>query len=154
MAMLEELRQRVAEVGALHSKLILLVGGERARRTEALAALAVVVGLAPLNIGLALGRALSVVPQKQRHLQTGVLLRDLVEQHALGDLLLVSHTELLFDRSLQQDPIDLLKRIAHVRTVVAVWPGEWQVDRLSYAPLGHPEHREYGLEGLVPFEIR
>jgi hypothetical protein len=152
--MLEELRQRVAEVGALHSKLILLVGGEGGRRTEALLAFAAMVGLTPLNIGLALGRALSVVPQKQRHLQTRVLLRELVEQRGRGDLLLVSKTELLFDRSLQQDPVDLLKRMAHVRTVVAVWPGEWQSDRFSYAPLGHPEHREYGLEGLVPFEIK
>ncbi len=152
--MLEELKKRVAEVGALHSKLILLVGGEGDRRTEALAAFAAAVGLEPLNIGLALGRALSVVPQKQRHLQTGVLLRELVEQRGPGDLLLVSNTELLFDRCLQQDPIDLLKRLAHVRTVVAVWPGEWRGDRLSYAPLGHPEHREYGHEGLVPFEIR
>lgn len=152
--MLEELRQLVAEVGGLHSKLILLVGGEGARRTEALTVFAAAVGLAPLNVGLSLGRALSVVPQKQRHLQTGVLLRELVEQHAVGDLLLVSNTELLFDRSLQQDPLDLLKRLAHARTVVAVWPGQWYDDRLSYAPLGHPEHREYGLDGFVPFEIR
>jgi hypothetical protein len=25
--------------------------------------------------------------------------------------------------------------------------------RLTYAELGHPEHQDYGLDGLVPFEI-
>jgi hypothetical protein len=119
-----------------------------------LAAFAEDVRLAPLNIGSTLGRALSLVPQKQRHLKVVELLRKVIEQHTPGNLLLVSNIELLFDRALQQDPIDLLKRIAHIRTVVAVWPGEWQGGRLSYAPMGHPEHREYGLEGLVPFEIR
>jgi hypothetical protein len=154
MPMLEELRQRVNAVGALHSKLILLVGGKEASKAEALMAFAEMVEQAPLNIGLAMGRALSVVPQKQRPLRTFELLRELVEQHAPGDLLLASNIELLFDHSLKQDPLDLLKRLAHSRTVVAVWPGEWQSNRLSYAPLGHPEHKEYGLEGLVPFEIR
>ena len=152
--MLEELRQRVTAVGALHSKLIMLVGGTEARRAETSMAFAETVGNAPLNVGLALGHALSVVPQKQRPLRTFELLRELVEQYAPGDLLLVSNIELLFDCTLKQDPIDLLKRLAHVRTVVAVWPGEWLASRLSYAPLGHPEHREYGLEGLVLFEIR
>lgn len=152
--MLEELRRLVAEVGALHSKLIMLVGGRDAMNAERLAAFAEEVGLVPLNIGLALGRALSVVPQKQRHLKAVGLLRELVEEHAPGNLLLVSNIELLFDQTLQQDPIDLLKRLAHIRTVVAVWPGECQGGRLSYAPMGHPEHREYGLDGLVPFEIR
>lgn len=152
--MLEELRQRVNAVGALHSKLILLVGGKESSRAEALMAFAEMVGQAPLNIGLAMGRALSVVAQKQRPLRTFELLRELVEQHAPGELLLTSNIELLFDQTLKQDPLDLLKRLAHSRTVVAIWPGDCLGDRLSYAPLGHPEHKEYGLKGFVPFEIR
>jgi hypothetical protein len=152
--MLEELRQRVNAVGALHSKLILLVGGKESSSAEALMAFAGLVGQTPLNIGLAMGRALSVIPQKQRPLRTFEVLRELVEQHASAELLLASNIELLFDHTLKQDPLDLLKRLAHSRAVVAVWPGAWQGNRLSYAPLGHPEHKEYGLEGLVPFEIR
>lgn len=80
-------------------------------------------------------------------------LRDLGDEHAKGDLLLLDNLELLFDPSLQLDPLDVLKRHAHARRVVAVWPGQLRDGRLSYAELGHPEYREYGLNGLVPFEI-
>ena len=81
------------------------------------------------------------------------ILRELAEQHATGDLLLLDNLELLFDRTLQLDPLDLLKRHAHVKRVVAVWPGELRDGRLTYAEMGHPEHQDYGLAGLVPFEI-
>jgi hypothetical protein len=41
---------------------------------------------------------------------------------------------------------------------VAVWPGELQGDartgRLTYADMGHPEHQDYSLAGVVPFEIQ
>ena len=69
-------------------------------------------------------------------------------------MLLLDNIELLFDRTLQLDPLDLLKRHAHARRVVAVWPGELRDGRLTYAEMGHPEHQDYGLDGLVPFEIQ
>ena len=76
----------------------------------------------------------------------------------LSDLLLLDNIELLFDRSLQLDPLDLLKRHAHAKRVVAVWPGELQGDartgRLTYADMGHPEHQDYSLAGVVTFEIQ
>ena len=83
---------------------------------------------------------------------------ELADQHASGDLLLLDNIELLFDRSLQLDPLDLLKRHAHAKRVVAVWPGELQGDartgRLTYSDMGHPEHQDYSLAGVVPFEIQ
>jgi len=111
-------------------------------------------GATPLNIGSALGSRLAAIPQKQRPLQTNTILRELADQHAVGDLLLLDNIELLFDRTLQLDPLDLLKRHAHARRVVAVWPGELRDGRLIYAEMGHPEHQDYGLEGLVPFAIQ
>jgi hypothetical protein len=101
---------------------------------------------------------LAAIPQKQRHLQVGTILRDLTDEHANGDLLLLDNIELLFDRSLQLDPLDLLKRHARSRRVVAVWPGELQGDtstgRLTYADIGHPENQDYSLAGVVPFQIQ
>ena len=93
------------------------------------------------------------MPQRQRPLQTLALLRELAEQHASDNLLLLDNIELLFDSSLQLDPLDLLKRYAHAGRVVAVWPGELQDGRLTYAEIGHPEHRDYGLAGVVHFKI-
>ena len=101
-----------------------------------------------------MGSRLAPLSQRQRMLQTSVMMRELADEHAVGDLLLLDNIELLFDRALQLDPLDLLKRHAHSRRVVAVWPGELRDGRLIYAEMGHPEHQDYGLEGLVPFAIQ
>jgi len=156
--MLEKLERLASEVAALHSKLILLVGKPRAGKTAFLLAFGKRVATEPMNVGSELGRRLAAIPQKQRRLQTSTILRELADQHASGDLLLLDNIEILFDRSLQLDPLDLLKRHAHARRVVAVWPGELQGDtrtgRLTYAEMGHPEHQDYSLAGVVPLKIQ
>lgn len=110
--MLARLEQLSTEIGALHSKLILLVGAPHSGKTALLSAFAKRVGASPLNVGSELGRRLAAIPQKQRHLQAGTALRELADLHAKGDLLLMDNIELLFDRSLQLNPLDLLKRHA------------------------------------------
>lgn len=152
--MIDRLERLVEEIAALHSKLVLLIGAPGSGQTALLQVLGKNRGATPLNIGAALGSRLAAIPQKQRPLQTSTLLRELADQHAVGDLLLLDNIELLFDRTLQLDPLDLLKRHAHARRVVAVWPGELRDGRLIYAEMGHPEHQNYGLEGLVPFAIQ
>ena len=152
--MIDRLERLVEEIAALHSKLVLLIGAPGSGKTALLQVLGKNRGATPLNIGSALGSRLAAIPQKQRPLQTNTILRELADQHAVGDLLLLDNIELLFDRTLQLDPLDLLKRHAHARRVVAVWPGELRDGRLVYAEMGHPEHQDYGLEGLVPFAIQ
>ncbi len=151
--MIEKLERLVDAVGARQSKLILIIGAMGTGKTALLRALAKNRGVTVLGVGSALGSRLSVVPQRQRHLQTMTLLRELADQQATSDLLLIDNRELLFDKSLQLDPIDLLKRHAHVKRVVAVWPGDLRDGRLTYAQMGHPEHQDYSLAGVVPFEI-
>ena len=151
--MLEKLAQLVDEVGALHSKLILLIGQPGSGKTALLAALANQRDMKVMNVGSTAGSRLAAIPQRQRALQTNVILRDLADEYANGDLLLLDNIELLFDQTLKLDPLDLLKRHARSRRVVAVWPGELADGRLTYAQMGHPEYQDYGLDGLVPFEI-
>jgi hypothetical protein len=151
---IDSLERLVDEIAALHSKLVLLVGAPGSGKTALLQLLGKYRGAKSLNIGSALGSRLAAIPQRQRHLQTNTILRELADQYAVGDLLLLDNLELLFDRTLQLDPLDLLKRHAHARRVVAVWPGLLRDARLSYAEMGHPEHQDYGLEGTVPFAIQ
>lgn len=151
--MLERLDRLVDEIGVLHSKLILLIGSPGSGKTRLLGALASRRGAQVLNVGATLGNRLASLPQRQRPHQAGVILRELADEQACGDLLLLDNLELLFDRTLRLDPLELLKLHAHARRVVATWPGEWHDGRLSYAELGHPEYQTYGLGGLVPFEI-
>lgn len=155
---IENLERQVDEVGVRQSKLVLLIGPPNSGKTALLQSLAKNKGVTPLNVGAELGGRLAGMPQRQRHLQTTTILRELADQHAPCDLLLLDNIELLFDRCLQLDPLELLKHHAHAKRVVAVWPGELHGDartgRLTYADMGHPEHQDYSLAGVVPFIIR
>jgi len=153
--MLPRLKQLIDEVGPLHSKLILLIGPPGCGKTALISGLAEQARVSVMNLGLELGTRLCKLPNKQRRLQAGNLLREIADEHASGDLLLVDNIELLFDASLAINPLDLLKRLAHARRVVASWPGEHRQGstgtRLAYAETSHPEHRDYSLDGVVPF---
>jgi replicative DNA helicase len=151
--MLTRLDRLVDEIAALHSKLILLVGRPGCGKSALLAQLANRRGAKVMHVGAVLGKRLAAFAQRQRALQANGAMRELADEYASGDLLLLDNIELLFDQMLKLDPLDLLKRHAHVRRVVAVWPGELRDGRLSYAEMGHPEYQDHGLEGVVPFEI-
>lgn len=151
--MIERLEKLVDDVTSLNSKLVLLIGPPRSGKTALLAQLSQRRNAPVLNVGVALGRQLLTVPSTRRHLQAADLMKDLTDEKARRGLLLLDNIELLFDSTLQLNPLNLLKRLAHARCVIAVWPGELRERRLSYATTGHPEYQDYGIDGLVPFEI-
>lgn len=150
---IDRLDQVVAATGDLNSKLVLLIGPPRSGKTALLTQLSERRDVPVLNVGGALGRHLLAVPKTRRHIEATDLMNGLTDESARGDVLLLDNIELLFDRTLQLDPLGLLKRHAHVRRVIAVWPGELRESRLFYAATGHPEHQVYGIGGLVPFVI-
>ena len=152
--MLEKLERLAADVAVLHNKLILLVGPPRVGKSGLLLAFGTRVEAEPLRVGSELGRRLAAFPRKQRHLQAAAGLRELADEHAQGGLLLMDNIELLFDMNLQLNPLDLLKRHAQNKRVVAVWPGELQNGRLTYASMGHSEYRDYATDGVVTLEIQ
>ena len=147
---LDRLERLVGEIGDLQSKLILLVGN--GGKTRLLHALALRLNVAPFNLGVELGHRLAATPVSERGFSANELLRELTD-NACGDApLLLDNLEVLFEPSLKINPLDLIKRLAHARRVVAVWPGEMRDDRLVYASLGHPEYRDYSRDGVVVFE--
>lgn len=152
--MVEQLDRIVDEVEALHSKLVLLIAEGGTSKSSLLHELAQRRGSTVLNIGSELGARLAALPVKQRALAVPGALRELADRHAAHGLVLLDNIELLFDRSLRLDPLDLLKQLARARRVVAVWPGQLREGRLIYAEMGHPEHQDYSIDGLVPFEIQ
>lgn len=151
--MLEKLEHRVDDITSLNSKLVLLIGPPRSGKSVLLGQLSERRHASVLNVGAVLGRRLLAIPSTRRHLQAADILKDLADDNANQGMLLLDNIELLFDRTLQLNPLDLLKRHAQARPVVSVWPGELRENRLSYANAGHPEHQDYGINGLVPFEI-
>jgi hypothetical protein len=151
--MMEQLHGLVDDIAGINSKLVLLIGAPQSGKSNLLGQLAARRQVRVLGLGAILGRELQAVPSTRRHLQAADLLKGIADRFASQGLLLMDNIELLFDRTLQLSPLDLLKRHAQARRVVAVWPGDLRDDRLSYATTGHPEHQDYGIDGLVPFKI-
>ena len=152
--MIDKLDSLIEDVSKLKSNLILLVGLPRSGKSRLLGKLSERRRADVLNVGAALGRELLTLTTAQRRLQASQCLKTLAEDFERHGLLLMDNLELLFDQALRLDPLDLLKRQAHGgRVVVAVWPGECQDGRLAYASSGHPEHRSFGVQSLVPFEV-
>ncbi len=150
---IERLERLIGEIADLNSKLILLVGSSRSGKTQLLRHLGTQLNIEPLNVGLELGRRLTATPINKRGFSAGELLREIADKERTDDPLLLDNLELLFEPSLQINPLDLVKRLAHSRRVVAVWPGELCGDRLIYADMSHPEHRDYRRDGVVVLEL-
>jgi hypothetical protein len=157
MRTLEKLEQLITEVGNFNSKLILLVGPSRSGKTKLLRDLGIKLSIEPLNVGLELGHRLAATPNNKRGFSAGELLREIAQHEQTGERtdtpLLLDNLELLFEPGLQINPLDLVRRLAHSKRVVAVWPGELRGDRLVYADMSHPEHRDYSRDGVVVLEI-
>ena len=152
--MLTKLERYLGQLGELHTKLIVLVGPRGSGKTKLLRELGDKLGVQPLNVNLELGRRLSATSQAGRGFSAGQLLRDIADKKRKeDDVLLLDNLELLFERGLQINPLDLIKRLAHSKRVVVVWPGELRGNRLYYAEMTHPEYRDYDADGVVTFEI-
>jgi len=151
--MLAKLERLIGELGDLNSKLILLVGPSRSGKIQLLRQLGAKLSIEPLNVGLELGRRLAATPNSKRGFSVGELLREIADRERTEDPLLLDNLELLFEPSLQINPLDLVRRLAHSKRVVAVWPGELRGERLMYADMSHPEHRDYSRDGVVVLEI-
>ena len=151
--MIAKIERLIGEIGDLNSKLVLLVGASRSGKTKLVRELGTKLNIEPINVGLELGRRLAATPINKRGFSAGELLREIADKERTHDPLLLDNLELLFEKSLQINPLDLVKRLAHSKRVVAVWPGELRGDRLTYADMSHPEHRDYSRDGVVVLEI-
>lgn len=148
-----KLERLIDEIDDINSKLILLVGPSRSGKTQLLRQLGDKLSIEPLNVGMELGRRLAATPNSKRGFSAGELMREIAERERTDDPLLLDNLELLFEPSLQINPLDLVRRLADSKRVVAVWPGELRGDRLVYADMSHPEHRDYSRDGVVVLEI-
>jgi len=151
--LIDNLNEMVEHLSALNSKLVMLVGASEGSKSALLRELGAGRDVTVLLVGAALGSKLAAISQKQRRVDANDMLRQLADGHTVGDLLLLDNIELLFDRTLELAPLDVLKHLARARRVVANWPGQLRDGRLTYAEFGHPEHQDYSLQGVVPFAI-
>ena len=151
--MIVELEKYIDAENAFNTNLVLLVGSSAVKVNELLEKICAKHNTAPLNIGHLLSEALTFLSQRQRCLMAAEILRNLLDEQANSSLLFIKNIEVLFDANLKLDPLDLLKRNAKSRKLIAVWPGQIQEERLVYADFGHSERQSYAMDGIFTFEI-
>jgi hypothetical protein len=82
------------------------------------------------------------LPRNRRPRQVDRIFKDLMTEHP-GDLIVLDNLEILFDPSLQIDPLRLLKSISRRQTLVAAWGGTFHDGVLTYAEPDHSEFKSY-----------
>jgi hypothetical protein len=117
-------------------------------KTEALQDVAKRTELPLINLNLELSRRLLDLTERQRVMRVSRLLGDIVNSYD-DDTVLLDNTEILFDTSLQQNPLMLLQGASRNKVIVAAWNGTVEKGHLTYATPDHPEYRRYPTRDLT-----
>lgn len=144
----DQILNAIAEVETLYHRLVLVAAPGGGGKTAALRVVAERRGFPLINVNLELSRRLLELTQRQRALQVSSILARTADGMT-ASALLFDNTEILFDRSLQLDPLRLLQGMSRHRTVVATWNGTVRDNLLTYAEPGYPEYLRYPVEELV-----
>ncbi len=126
-------------------RLVLLAGPASRSKTAALEETAEQTDAPLINVNLELSRRLIDLASFQRPLQVRRLLGEAIAETG-SNVVLLDRLELLFDPSLRQDPLRLLKDLSRQRTLVAAWSGLADRRHILYAEPGHPEYRRHEIE--------
>jgi hypothetical protein len=113
-----------------------------ASTSEQLDALASTLECPLINLNLAISEKLKSLPSKSWPSELPDIIRDIIWE-ANSDLLIFDRIELLFEPSMQRDPLKLLQDCSRNRSLIVHWPGEAHDGCLTYAVPGHPEYRHY-----------
>ncbi|MBI4882202.1 MAG: BREX-3 system P-loop-containing protein BrxF [Planctomycetes bacterium] len=143
----EQVADRLAYVESLYHRLVLIVAPSASGKTAALQEIARQTKARLVNVNLEVSQRLLDYTGRQRALQVSHVLQEAVGAEA--SLVLLDNTEILFDVTLEQDPLRLLRGLSRNRTVVAAWNGTVERDHVVYAQPGHPEYGRYTAGDLM-----
>ena len=142
----QDIEQKMMQAKGLYSRLVLAVGPIGTGKTALLRTVHERTGAPLVNVNLHLSRRLLDLSERARAIRVPRILDEVVTAEARdAETVLLDNTELLFDRGLRQDPLQLLQQLARNRTVVAAWLGCATRGTLTYAEIEHPEYRAYSL---------
>lgn len=135
------IEDRLNYVERRYHRLVLLVGPSSSGKTRVLKRLYKVnpERYIYLNLSLELSTRLKDVVKSDRPFKVRDLLEEIISETS-GEVLLVDNIEVLFDPELKLKPLNCLRSLSRLRTIVATWNGSYDDGFLTYA---EPWHREY-----------
>ena len=145
MEIQEEIRKNIQDARHLYQKLILLVGKSGSGKTGILKKISNEFAVPMINVNLEMSSRLLDIPLEKRASNLSRLFSSLLNNTG-RDMVLLDNMEILFDKSLQQNPLSLLQNNGKNRVVIAAWSGAIENGRLTYARTEHHEFRAYSTE--------
>lgn len=146
---LTKLEEAIQHAGGQYFRLVILAGPPGSGKTTVLQSVSQRLGCEVLNVNLELSKRMLELTRMQRPRQVERLLREVIAT-APGQVVLLDNLEVLFDSSLQVEPLRLLQVSSRNRTIVASWSGSFRDSTLTYAEPGHPEFAQFKqVEGIV-----
>ena len=146
----DQIMRKVGPAASLYNRLVLVVAPTGAGKTTALQDVRNRTGAPLVNVNLELSRRMLELTERQQALQLPRLLQEIARVSNDGEeTVLLDNIEVIFDISLQQDPLRLLQGLSRNKIVVAAWNGTIVDDYLTYAAPGHPEYRRYPMRDFL-----
>jgi len=127
---LVKLEQAIRDAALQYFRLVLVVGAPGSGKTAALQSVAQDLRCQLVNVNLELSKRMLDLTRGQRSRQIERLLKDVIAAVS-GEVVLLDNLEILFDTSLEVDPVRLLQVSSRNRTIVASWNGNFQDARLT-----------------------
>ena len=128
-------------------KLVVIAGAAGTGKTRLLRELALATEAALVNLGLELSRRMMGLTKRQRTLKAEELARDLIDGTGKTDICL-DNSELLFDATIELNPLTFLQDISRNRLIIATWNGICVGHELVYGEVGHPDYHRQVVQGL------
>jgi len=138
----KRLEQAIELAASQYYRLVILVGTPGSGKTHVLQSIAQKLGCQLVNINLKLSKRMLELTRTQRSRQVGRLLKEVIATIP-SDVALLDNLEILFDTSLELEPLRLLQVLSRNRTIVASWNGTYRDGTLTYAEPGHPEFVQF-----------
>jgi len=136
-----KLEEAVGAAKNEYSKLIVLVTEDETKRGMLISDFAKSRGVDVINLNASLSGRLLERSAKER---VSVILDELREIVDTPDTVaVIDHCEVLFDKTLKNDPLKLLENVSRNKTILVAWPGSYRERKLIYATAEHPEYRCY-----------
>lgn len=98
-----------------------------------------------ININLLLSRELKDFGATIRGVKADQVFRSAITT-CQSDVTCLDHTEILFDRSINQNPLLMLRHISRNKTIIAAWNGAATERHLIFADARHPEYRRTDID--------
>lgn len=149
---LDKLDTSLQSIDSQYHRLIILVNCEDSSKQDILGLMKENHEVKPVNLNLELSSRLLEYSIKQRPLKVAEIMADLIE--ALPSPVVFDKLDILFDPSLQTDPLALLQSLSRSKTIIAFWSGSLKDNKLFYTEPGYPEYRSYPVQDFVAIDAK